>query len=248
MLNLEAVVVCVNYSDFLEYTLPHNMQFFDRIVIVSDHNDKLTKRVCDKYSVDCIRTEVMYDDGDKFNKGRAINLGLQNLRHDPDSFLCHIDADVLLPHNFSNVLKMAKIKQDCIYGCDRLNTISYENFDANIRKGTPQHQWRFMVTPNPEFPVGSRLLHKEYGWLPIGFFQLWGSSMGRQYPIVCGSAEHSDVLFSVQWPREKRLLLPEFFCYHLESEAGEMGVNWKGRKTKIFGFAPNKHQDKDVKY
>jgi hypothetical protein len=92
-----------------------------------------------------------------------------------------------------------------------------------------------MVTPQPEFPMGSRLVHNEYGWLPIGFMQLWHSSKRRQYPITCGSSEHSDVLHAVQWNRENRILLPEFFCYHLESEVAQMGVNWQGRKTKIFG-------------
>jgi hypothetical protein len=92
-----------------------------------------------------------------------------------------------------------------------------------------------MVTPQTCFPIGSRLVHLEYGWVPIGFTQIWHSSARRTYPIVCGSSEHSDVLFGVQWPREKRILLPEMFVFHLESESVKMGANWDGRKTKPFG-------------
>jgi hypothetical protein len=232
-MKIEAVVVCVNYSDFLVHTLAKNIELVDRLVVVSHYDDKATHRVCDKFSVDCIKTDVFHDDGDAFNKGRAINLGLSNLRH--DGWLLHMDADIMLPHRFRHALSMARLDKSCIYGCDRLNVVNWENWDKNKHKTIPQHSWRFMVTPQAEFPVGSRLLHLEYGWLPIGFWQLWSSSVRRNYPIVCGSAEHSDTLFSIQWPREKRILLPEFFVYHLESESVKMGANWDGRKTKPFG-------------
>ena len=233
MERIEAVVVCYNYSDFLEATLPYNISLVDRLVVVTHPSDKHTARLCDKYSVDCIKTEVFHDDNDRFNKGRAINLGLQNLRH--DGWLMHLDADVVLPHRFHHALKMAKLDKKKLYGCDRMNTKTWENWEKHKKKTIPQHSWRFMVNPQEEFPVGSRLLHLEYGYCPIGYFQLWHSSLRRQYPIVCGSAEHSDVLFAVQWPREDRVLLPEFFVYHLESEEVKMGANWGGRKTKAFG-------------
>ena len=230
---IECVIVCVNYSDFLAYSLPRAVDMCERVVVVSHPNDKATHRMCDKYSVDCLKTEIMHDDGDKFNKGRLINLGLANLRH--DGWILHMDADIVLPHRFRNALKMAKLDRTCIYGWDRLNTVSWENWDKHNHKTVPQHQWRFMVTPQAEFPIGARLLHLEYGWLPIGYSQLWHSSQRKQYPIVCGSSEHSDVLHAVQWPRERRILLPELFCYHLESEPAAMGVNWNGRTTKPFG-------------
>lgn len=235
MKTIEAVVICYNYSDFLEVTLPHNLNCVDRLVVVTHPSDKHTQRLCDKYSVDCIKTEVFHDDNDRFNKGRAINLGLQNLRH--DGWLLHIDADILLPPRFHHALHMAKLDKTKLYGCDRLNSKSYENWERYKHKTVPQHAWRFMVNPQEEFPLGSRLVHLEYGYCPIGYFQLWSSSVRRQYPIVCGSAEHSDVLFAVQWPRQDRILLPEFFVYHLESEEVKMGANWGGRKTKAFGRA-----------
>lgn len=233
MLDIEAIVCCVNYSDFLEVTLPHNMQFFKRMLVVTDTKDRNTYEVCRKFSVPCIRSDVFYEDGDAFNKGRGINLGIQNSRN--DCWMLHLDADVLLPHNFLTTLNKVKLQKDCIYGVDRLNTLTYENWVKGRNQEIPQHQWRYLVHAPTNYQLGDRIVHMEYGWIVIGFFQLWHSSMRKLYPIVCGSAEHSDVLFSIQWSEEKRHLIPHMFVTHLESENLNMGANWKGRKTKLFG-------------
>lgn len=235
-MKIEAVIVCKDYSDFLAHTMPENLQHLDRMVVVTHPNDKQTQALCTKYGVDCVETEVMHDEGDKFNKGRAINLGLSHLRH--EGWLLHLDADIMLPHRFRTMLRHAKLDERNIYGADRLNTLSYDHWQQHKHKIVPHHQWRYLIAPPAEFPLGARLLHQEYGWCPIGYFQLWHSRMKRKYPIINGSAEHSDVLFSVQWARDNRILLPEVFVYHLESEGqGSMGANWNGRTTKFFGPA-----------
>ena len=231
-MKIEAVTVCVGYADFLEHALHTNLNFIDRLVVVTTPEDHDTGKLCDKYGVDCVRTHAFFEDGDTFNKGRAINLGLQHLRH--DGWLLHLDADVILPHNFRKMLQMAKLDPSNIYGADRLCSDSYEHWMKNRDSTVPQHQWRFLVNPPASFRLGSRLLHNEYGWCPIGYFQLWSSSVRRQYPVVCGSAEHSDVVFAVQWARENRILLPELFVFHLASEDSPMGANWSGRRTKPF--------------
>lgn len=233
-MTIEAVIVCKNYSDFLEHTLPENLQHLDRIVVVTHPDDKATQALCTKYGVDCLDTTVFHEDGDRFNKGRAINLGLSHLRH--SDWLLHLDADILLPHRFREMLKKAKLDPKNIYGADRQNITGFDHYETNKHKLRPQFQYRCLVIPQKEFPHGARLLHNEYGWMPIGYFQLWHANQRRNYPIINGSAEHADVLFSVQWPRERRLLLPEFYVYHLESEKDSpMGANWNGRTTKPFG-------------
>jgi hypothetical protein len=45
------------------------------------------------------------------------------------------------------------------------------------------------------------------------------------------------MLFSAQWPPEKRALLPTIAVYHLESESAPQGQNWNGRTTKPFAPA-----------
>ncbi len=232
-MKLEAVIICSSYSDFLQHTLPENLQHLDHVVVVTTPGDRATRALCEKLSVDCVDTEVFFDRGDRFNKGRGINLGLSHLRH--EDWLLHLDADVLLPHRFRSMLEMAKLDESCLYGADRRNIVSYEKFESVRGKLTPQWAYRYLVSAPEELPVGARLVHKEYGYCPIGYFQLWHSKAHRKYPINQGSAEHTDVLFSVQWPRKRRVLLPEFFVFHLESEKAKMGANWSGRTTKEFG-------------
>ena len=230
-MKIEVVQVCVNYSDFLAHALPSNVNHVDRIVVVTSHEDKATQELCRKFSVDCYPTDVWKQGGDTFNKGRMINYGLSHLRW--DEWILHLDADIVLPHKFRPVLAHHQLDPAVIYGMDRLNCKSYENWQTHKWRTEPQHQYRYMVTPTEQFPVGSRLLHAELGWLPMGFFQLFHATTRRTYPVNTGGAEHSDVAFAAQWTR--RHLIPEAFCYHLESETSVMGANWQGRKTKPFG-------------
>lgn len=239
---IEAVIVCKNYSDFLAHTLPENLEHLDRVVVVTHPDDTDTMSLCSKYGVECLDTTVFHDDGDKFNKGRAINLGLAHLRH--EGWLLHLDADVLLPPRFRQRLRDARLNQKNLYGADRQNVITYENYKEHKAKIVPQHKWKYLVEPIKEFPLGSRLLHMDYGYCPIGYFQLWHHTANRKYPVVAGSAEHSDVLFAIQWARENRVLLPEFFVFHLESENSKMGINWAGRKSKPFQDTSNCYHNK----
>ncbi len=231
---IEAVTTCVNYADFLAHSLPDNLQHLDRLVVVTSPEDKDTQRLCAKYGVDCIETEAFKDGGDAINKGLAIQIGLSHLRH--KDWLLHLDADIVLPHRFRNMLDHSRLDSAFLYGADRLNTKSYDHWMKHKEKTIPQHHWRYMVHAAKEFSLGSRLVHQEFGYLPCGYFQLWHASTHRRYPIISGSAEHSDAVFANQWPRRYRALLPEFFVYHLESdETAPFGANWKGRTTKPFG-------------
>lgn len=231
-MRLEAVIVCKDYSDFLEETLPRNLQHLDHVVVVTHPDDKRTISLCKKHGIGLVKTEVMHHGGAPFNKGRAIRLGMSHLCH--DGWLIHMDADTLLPDRFRNALQQSHLQKDCIYGADRLNVKNYESWKEHKNKRRPQWQHGCLLMPTEQFPLGVRLVHGIYGYCPIGYFQMWHASNQMQYPINQGSAEHTDVLFAVQWPREKRVLLPEVFVYHLESEQSQMGANWKGRKTKPF--------------
>lgn len=234
-MKLEAVIVCHNYSDFLAHTLPENLPHFDRLVVVTHPSDFKTLDVCSRFSVDVVKTTQMHDYGDVFNKARCIDLGLAHLVK--DDWVLHIDADIVLPHNFRNLLKHARLVPGNLYGADRMDVYGYDCWMRNKEKCRPSFTRRFLVTAPREFTLSARLLHAELGYMPIGYFQLWHGSEHKRYPLNQGSAEHTDVLFAAQWAREQRQLLPEVICYHLESveRPGSMGTNWNGRRTPHFG-------------
>lgn len=134
------------------------------------------------------------------------------------------------------MLHKARLEEHCIYGADRVNIVGSEMWErvrghAHFRR---QFQHRYLVKAPPHGEPGARLIHDDYGYCPIGYFQLWHASQQKRYPINQGTAEHTDVLFSLRWPATHRRLLPTVFCHHLESEPAAMGANWQGRTTRPF--------------
>jgi hypothetical protein len=237
-MKIEAITTCVNYADFLAHTLPLNMRHFDRIIVATGPADKQTQRVCDYYGVKTVRTDAFNAQWEgKFCKGCGINAGLEEL--DKDAWILHLDADVILQPNFRQVIENADLDTTMIYGCDRAEFRSFEDWQ------------RFYGAPEPHTQGNGFFIHIEHtgqqlgtrvqfghggGYIPIGFFQLWhADSKVFKYPQGHTTAGREDSVFATNWPRRKRALIPEIIAYHLEAEAAPMGVNWKGRQAKPFG-------------
>jgi hypothetical protein len=244
-MKLEAVVVCVNYSDFLAHTLSYNKALFDNMVVVTDLKDEKTKKLCEFYNVTCVQTDEFYANSSTINKGRGINEGLKQLSM--DGWVLHLDADIFLPPLTREILEKIEpeLDKNGLFTIDRMMCPTYEAWQKYINDPTPFHEgWIFVHTS--VFPIGTRIAeYKSNGWEPIGFFQLWHpKTVGIfEYPNEHGSIDRSDVIFTKYWRRGNRHLIPELIGIHIESEAldlSEMGKNWNGRKTKIFGpeFTP----------
>jgi hypothetical protein len=236
---LEAVTVCVNYADFLEETIPFNLPQIDLWTIVTTPEDTQTQKLCARYGLRCLKTECFYRDAERprINKSRGINYALAH--HSHAGWMLHLDADIILPPQFRRMIENAELDPECVYGMDRVNCSGSDAWDAFRHAPSPelQYEWSCLVKPPLGMALGARISHGDYGgYCPIGFFQLWnprGSGINRYPTLVEGDAEHTDVLFAIQWPRSRRHLLPEGFCIHLES-SGEFGANWHGRKTPAF--------------
>lgn len=240
-IKIECVIVCVNYSDFLAHTLPHNKQYFNKTVVVTDTKDEKTKTLCDFYNVQCIQTDVFYTNGDKFNKAKGINAGLSVL--DKDSWVVHLDADIYLPSLTRTLLENAKLRGDTVYGIDRMMCPNYRQWINFLENPRLTHTAWVYVYPTI-FELGVRVaLYKSDGYIPIGFFQMWnplGSGI-YSYPQIHDGAARTDMQFAKLFPREKRGFIPELIAIHLESEKQDgMGANWNGRKTRQFTAEVNR--------
>jgi hypothetical protein len=238
---LEAVTVCVNYSDFLAETIASNRPHIDRWIIVTSPDDHATLDLCHDHNLEVVATRDFHRGGDAFNKGRAIERGLGMLAH--SDWLLHLDADIALPGDFRESLDDADLDPACIYGVDRIMVQGYEAWAGLKRRGFLRRSWHCTVS-HREFPVGARWADVRYGYVPIGFFQLWSQVADhrrgirlRRYPDNHQDAARADVKFALQWDRRDRVLLPEVVVAHLESEPARMGANWKGRTTGRFGPA-----------
>lgn len=240
---IECVITCVDNADFLAHTLPNNYHLFDHFLVVTAPEDKPTKRVCDNYGVRYVETDVFRSRWGEFCKGAGINVGLSAL--DKKGWLVHMDADVILPSHFRKILQNADLDKSMIYGIDRFQFQSYEDWQRFYGTPEPQVQGNgvFVHTTHvgQHIAMGTRVMFEARGgYVPIGFFQLWNVASGiLKYPEGHSTAGREDSLFGALWPRSKRGFIPEVIAFHLESEQAPMAVNWSGRKTKQFHIDGN---------
>ncbi len=238
-MKLECVITCVNFSDMLAESLPHNRNLFDKTVVVTAPEDKETRKICEYWNVQCIPSDVFETRWNKFNKGKGINVGLAALSK--TDWMLHMDADIVLPPSTRSLLEAAKLDPLGIYGIDRQIIIGEADWrDFMCQPDLQQEGWSSyadcgkFIHPHHKFPIATRVAHPT-GYVPIGFFQLWNAASKRlHYPEQHTDAGRGDMLFALQWPRSQRHMIPEIIAYHLESEPATMGKNWGGRKTKPF--------------
>lgn len=254
--HLEAITVCVGYADFLQATAPWNSGLFDRWIICTTADDEKTRSVCNKFNLEVLITEdgrrhvregAGYKGGTGFNKGRMIERAL--LQTSNHGWRLQIDSDVVLPHRFRQILNVAELDKDFIYGCDRANLKSYSEWQKLIASGYLQGgSWSYhcqkQFPKGIEFDVGDRWAHPQMGYVPCGYFQLFHSSQDewrgiriKPFPNLHSTAARTDIQFGMKWDRHKRAIIPELIAVHLESEKLPKGANWNGRTSKWFGPA-----------
>ena len=67
---------------------------FDEIYVVTKHSDGDTITTCDNLGVPCLTTDAF---GEHFNKGAALNAGLEILKDLGEDWICITDADIFWP-------------------------------------------------------------------------------------------------------------------------------------------------------
>ena len=231
-LRLEAVIVCVGFDDILDITLGLNHPHLDTAIVVTTHQDGKTQLVAKKHAATCVLTDLTTKDNRHFNKGAAINAGFGYFRY--NGWRLHLDADIALPDNFRRVLfNHTSLDKSAIYGADRVNVIVKDGSElaANRAKTIPQ-QSDYFVIHGGDNKTEHRFVTPLFGYVPIGYFQLWHADCQKPYPYSVGTAEHDDVLFATLWPSAYRRLLPTVIVDHLVRTNPKLGENWDGRTTE----------------
>lgn len=238
-MKISAVCVCVDYADFLAWSLPLNRSQFDELIIVTASHDKATQKLCEYWHVRCVISDDCYKDGALFNKAALINVGLKSLKN--PSWVVHLDADIVLPPQFRHIINSIELDDECLYGVDRLDIDNFQDWLWHWYRPIVNNECNFSYSHLRGFRVGTRIVKfaEYHGWICIGFFQMWNQERKQlEYPADHTDAGRTDMLVNLNFERPKRQLLPELCVYHLSTKLAEgtpMGANWAGRRTPLFG-------------
>jgi hypothetical protein len=216
---IEAIVTCVDYSDCLEFFLKYNSLNFDNIIIVTSPLDLETQKLARAYNINPIVTTAFYEQDAKFNKGKAINIGYNNIKY--NDWILNIDADVLLPARFRKNFFASKPNQNYLYSMRRVSIETQEQLEKVLIK----HNYNSLSTVE----------HDDVG---LGYFQLFNfqspifqkacyATGNRPYPENSKDASQSDLDFRDKWPQQLIKQISNTFCLHL----GLTMKNWEGRIT-----------------
>lgn len=191
------------YARTLEITLVRNLRHLTEVVVVTSPGDDEVKEVAARFPhVRIFETDAFTRHGARFNKGLAMEEGLDALGR--EGWILIHDADIL----FSDRLPLDLIKPGTIYGARR-------RILEDVSTWTPELSWASLP------PV------RDGG--PVGFFQLFHASdpalVGKSqwYDVSFTHAGGGDAYFMAHWPRGRQVILPTEVL-HL----GPIDTNWFG--------------------
>ncbi len=204
---IDVIITSVNYNDFLILSLENNTKYFENITVVTSNDDIICQNICKSYGVKCITTDVFYEDDFLFNKGKAINIGIESIVN-PD-FILLLDADIIVTNKFD----LSNLEPDTLYTSDRW--ICYNHFQYE--------KWKkdeILVNNLPKY-------EKDNGY---GFFQLFNFNNSlnvKWYPSKLENSNHPDLRFSSYFPKKQTI---DVDIIHL----GDVKKNWNGRTSEKF--------------
>ena len=205
----DGIVICVNYDDLLQLTLPSNMKHLSKCLVVTSTDDDKTYEFAKTIpNVSVLRTNAFTRYGAKFNKGLAMEEGFRILNS--KNWVLIWDADTLFPDH----MPTGRLDSNCLYGPPRLILSDPKTFNP----ANPADAWlRAERTHDKEFPGYFQLFNMTCPYL-------WNKPFW--YDPTFTHAGGGDAYFQSLWPsRYKRRL--RFNVLHL----GPRDKNWYGRVT-----------------
>lgn len=220
MKTIEAITICVNYAHDFKFCVERNKKHFERWIVVTTSTDLDTINLCKQHNLEVVIFDGFTDEHGPFQKSKGINEALRRINFDDiksSELILHIDADIVLPDNFKEIINKAKISYQALYGIDRAyvdKPFSFEKIDDVFR----------VIN---KYQLRGKGINDEFVY---GFFQLFSKraivahnlhDKKIIYPEYSRDAGFDDIVFSKLF---KRISKFDLTGIHL----GESYVNWKG--------------------
>lgn len=207
---LDVIIGSVNYNDYLILTLERNIKIFENITVFTTPDDTTCHRICENFGVKYVKTNVMYESGAKFNKGRLMEFAI-NMLHNPE-FILLLDGDMII----NRKIDTQYLEKNVLYTTDRYiipDFSLWQNYLIDPEKTISQ------IPTNVD----------ERG---IGFFQLFhidSDCLNKDaiYPTDSIDASWTDLKFRDKFSKKINLDLQSI---HL----GQPYLNWSGRNSESF--------------
>jgi hypothetical protein len=227
-MDIDCVITSINYDDYLRIIAPYAKKVFSRIVVVTSPEDEATANVCDEFEFRCIPTNAWTFGDGKMNKGRALNVGLDNVGTD---WVCALDADIVFPPGFESCFREYKLDPHTLYSAKRRMCPTKHMLEEISKKWDIERLAKDTTVPVRMGQDGQLRL---WGTIPssnragiAGYMQLWNRKYcSHQFPSHFKGIISYDVEFALKWETPKRMWLPKEVV-HL----GRTKVNWHGRKS-----------------
>lgn len=197
------VTVSVNMAGKLRASLRCNKPLMERIIVITETKDTATQKLCWDEGIECYDTDTMYENGNSFNKGRALQKLQRELLLQPanwGSLVLFVDADICLPSDVWSHVPALPQNRTLYTTTSRCLYDSPETYTAGIVALQAQH-------------LG----------LSLGMFQAYVLEEGTPlYADRFGNAAGSDGAFAREFPNVTKL---DMWVSHL---GGKVRRNWTG--------------------
>lgn len=223
---MRAIIVCVDYWDYLELTLQRNVHHFQEVHVITSSRDTKTQELVSLLGMTmpltCWVTDLFYEEGAVFNKWKALEWGLDQIGR--EGWLCLLDADIVLPP--LEIWQTLSLDVGELYTPRRR---MMQNMSRDIPHYSTWSQHYPLHRNEQEFAGYCQIFHANDPALP---------SSPPWHDVRWITAGGADSFFQAMWKKENKIR-PPFECLHL----GEAGRNWCGRATAfIDGSIPKDAQ------
>jgi len=217
-MKISGLTTCVNFASELSHSLSIWKDTLDELIVVTDLEDKATRQLCRKHRIPFLVTSSFYHNGASFNKGAAMNEGVEQW-HETEWCL-FFDADVEPPPNWRETVMTIGPVSGCLYG-------AFRTLDGKVVR--PQHSEMpgyFHLFHSQDPAVASKPLLSEQ-WSHAGGvdgeFQARWSQWNRVYlPIRLA---HHGVPGQYWWGRHNQTKMRQMVAYR--KKTGKFAPNEK---------------------